>query len=521
MLDFPRWKISLILGFCALALYWCLPSFVPALQESEHAWVPSKTLSLGLDLQGGSHLLLEVDTEHYLKEQLESAKDAARAALRKEKLGYRNLRVSDDAVTLSLRAADEEEAVTKVLKTLDARMSVTQEGQRFRLAFSEQAEREATLQLLEQSMEIVRRRVDETGTREPIIQRQGTRRIVLQVPGLQDPSRLKELLGKTANLTFRMVDEGIDAISPLVPAPEGSEILPYQDTQSGATPAYIGIKKRVMLAGDALVDAHATFQEGQPVVSFRFNTQGAKKFGDITTQSVNRRFAIILDNAVISAPVIREPIRGGSGIISGNFTVESANDLALLLRAGALPAPLAILEERTVGPSLGADSIAAGSKAALLGVVLVVVFMIASYGLFGVFSNIALMMNMALIFSGLSLFQATLTLPGIAGIVLTMGMAVDANVLIFERIKEELRNGKTVIAAVDAGFGRAFSTILDSNFTTLIAAFLLYYFGSGAIKGFAVTLSIGILSSMFSAILLTRMMVALYVLRKKPRTLSI
>jgi preprotein translocase subunit SecD len=322
-------------------------------------------------------------------------------------------------------------------------------------------------------------------------------------------------------MVFRLVDVTTSASEAMAGrTPPGSEVLRAAMAEDGEPQAYV-IKKRVMLSGEHLIDAQATFQDGQPVVSFRFDTSGAKKFGKVTTKNVNRPFAIVLDNKVISAPVIREPILGGTGIISGNFTVRSANDLALLLRAGALPAPLTVLEERTVGPGLGVDSIEAGKMASVIGICLVVIFMIICYGLFGIFANIALFFNIVLIVGALSVLQATLTLPGIAGIVLTIGMAVDANVLIFERIREEVALGRTPISAIDAGYKRALTTIIDSNLTTLFAALCLYSFGSGPIKGFSVTLAIGILTSMFTAIMLTRLLIVVWLRRRKPDVIPI
>ena len=357
---------------------------------------------------------------------------------------------------------------------------------------------------LDQSIEIVRRRIDETGTREPSIQRQGDNRILVRLPGVEDPQRIKNLLGQTAKLTFRMVDENASlADVQSGHAPPGSEVLQSAERVGSA----LVVQKRVMVSGDTLVDAQPSFQDGRPVVSFKFDALGGRRFGDATRTNVGKRFAIVLDNKVISAPVINEPITGGSGIISGGFTTQTAQDLALLLRAGALPAPIKIIEERTVGPGLGADSIKAGATASLIGLALVVVFFLLAYGLFGLFAIIALLFNIALIFAILSILQATLTLPGIAGIVLTIGTALDANVLVFERIREELRNGRSVIAALDAGYSRALSAIIDANMTTLIASVLLFAFGSGPVKGFAVTLSIGILTSIFSAIMVTRSIV--------------
>jgi preprotein translocase subunit SecD len=370
-------------------------------------------------------------------------------------------------------------------------------------------------QAVDQSIEIVRRRVDELGTVEPLIQRQGANRVLVQVPGLQDPARLKELLGKTAKLNFRFVDLSMPAQQAIEGrAPPESEVL--MSSERPQIP-YL-IEKRVIVSGEDLVDAQPGFdpQTREPVVIFRFNNSGARRFAVATQENVGRPFAIILDNEVISAPVIRTPILGGSGQISGSFTVQSANDLAVLLRAGALPAPLTIVEERTVGAGLGQDSIEAGKIASYVGALLVIIFMFATYGLFGLFANIAVIVNVAMIFGILSGLQATLTLPGIAGIVLTVGMAVDSNVLIYERIREEVRAGRTAIAALDAGFREALRTILDANITTLIAGLILFYIGTGPVRGFALTLSIGIATTMFTAFTLTRLIVVTWVRWQRP-----
>lgn len=521
MLDFPRWKIILVALVCFGAILLALPN---AFREGAlPEWMPSKQVNLGLDLRGGSYLLLDVDFDTYVAEQMDGLIGDARMKLRGENIGYTRLTAIGDAIHFTLRDTNDREKISALASQIDSNLQAQMdESGAVQLRFSDQELERMRTRVLEQSIEIVRRRVDETGTREPIIQRQGDGRILLQVPGLDNPEKLKNLLGQTAKMTFHLVDME----TPVSEAkqgnlPFGSKLLPYDESERKPGHEFVVIKKKIMLSGEMLVDSQATFEQGRPVVSFRFNTRGAKKFGEITQQNVGRLFAIVLDGKVISAPVIREPIMGGSGIISGTYTVESANDLALLLRAGALPAPLTVAEERTVGPSLGADSIAAGTRAFLLGIVLVMGFMLLAYGRFGIYSDIALVMNMILILAALSLFQATLTLPGIAGIVLTIGMAVDANVLIFERIREEIRLGKTPFAAVDNGFRRAFKTIADSNITTLIVAILLFYFGSGTVKGFAVTLSIGILASMFSAILLTRMMVTLWVKKARPKALPI
>jgi preprotein translocase subunit SecD len=356
------------------------------------------------------------------------------------------------------------------------------------------------------------------GTTEPLIQRQGEDRILIQVPGLGDTERLKAIIGKTAKMTFHMVDMDCN---PAGRIPLSSRLVPSDEVGPDGQPFNYCIEKRVRLTGQNLVDAQPTFQDGQPVVSFRFDTRGAQIFGRITADNVGKLFAIVLDGKVITAPRIESPILGGSGIIRGSFTVQSARDLSILLRAGALPASMIYLEERSVGPGLGQDSIDSGKLASVLGLVLIVIFMFVAYGLFGLMANIALLFNIALILGLLSLLQATLTLPGIAGIALTMGMAVDANVLIFERMREEVRNGRSPFNAVDAGYRRALTTIIDSNLTTLIAAVLLFAFGSGPIKGFGVTLTIGIVTSMFTAIMVTRFLVVTWLRQKRPQALPI
>lgn len=520
MLEFPSWKIGLVLLTCFYFALLALPNFTGG--GDAESFLPSRTVNLGLDLRGGSHLLLQIDSDHYMREQAETLSDELRRELRKNKLTYRGLRVKGQKVIFS--SSSDADKIAKAVRNVDSRLEIdeNEDAGGFVIGYSDSAIRKMQQQLLEQSIQIVARRVDETGTREPIIQRQGDDRILLQVPGLDNPERLKKLLGKTAKMTFHMVDSKADPLSGHAPA--GTRFLPSDDPDevySDGTPVRYAIKNRVMLSGDLLTGSSATFDNGRPVVSFKFNSKGARKFSRITQENVGKPFAIILDGKVITAPRINEPILTGSGIISGNFTVQSANDLALLLRAGALPAPLKVIEERSVGPSLGADSIADGKNAAILSMILILLIMPLMYGRFGLYSSIALVMNMILILGALSLLQATLTLPGIAGIVLTFGMAVDANVLIFERIREEIKVGKTSRAAVENGFQSAFGTIMDANITTLIAAVLLFYFGSGTVKGFAVTLSIGIVSSMFSAILLTRMMVYLWMNKARPKTINI
>ncbi len=523
MIYFAKWKVILVLAICAIGLAFSAPNFVDSkTAEALPDWLPHKQVSLGLDLRGGSHLLLEVAVDAVIKEQVEALVDSMRAELRKAKIRYGGLGVEGAVAKVSIRDAAKVETAHDLLRKLEPDTTTDIDNATIRIQYTDSAINDKRSAAILQSLEIVRRRIDETGVREPTIQRQGADRILLQVPGVENPERLKALIGKTAKMTFHLVDPR-SAAGDVARTPPGSRWLPTADLGADGKPIKMLIKKRVMVSGDALVDAQPSFDQrsNEPVVSFRFNASGAKKFGTVTSANVNKPFAIVLDGRVVSAPVIREPILGGSGQISGNFTVQGANDLALLLRAGALPAPLTILEERTVGPGLGADSIAAGKIASIVGMVMVVAFMVIVYGRFGLMADVALAVNIFLILAALSALQATLTLPGIAGIVLTIGMAVDANVLIFERIREEVRYGRTPISAIDAGYSRALTTIIDANVTTLIAAVLLYSFGSGPIRGFAVTLAIGIVTSMFTAIMLTRLMVVTWLRRTRPQTLPI
>ncbi|MFB0922213.1 MAG: protein translocase subunit SecD [Alphaproteobacteria bacterium] len=524
MVNYPRWAMIFTVVVALLGLVYALPNFLLTAEESEQATgpLPSKKMNLGLDLQGGASLLLEVKVDVAIQDTLESVESTVRRELRQrgDRLGYTRLRVEGGAVRFSLRdAADAEKARDRLRNIEDGFELEIENDLNFSLTMTEDAERNRRQSALEQSIEIVRRRVDETGVSEPTIQQQGAERILVQLPGIRDPERIKRLLGQTAKLTFHIVDESADlreAQNGRVPA--GSQLL-FSPEEDGRVP-YV-VRRTVEVGGDRLVDAQPSFQDGQPIVSFRFDTAGGRQFGELTQNNVGTRLAIVLDREVVSAPTIRSPILGGSGIITGRFTIQEVNDLSLVLRAGALPAPLTILEERTVGPGLGKDSIEAGKVASMIGLAAVVIFMIASYGLFGLMAAVALLFNLALIVAILSFLQATLTLPGIAGIVLTIGMAVDANVLILERIREETRNGRTPISAIDAGYRRALTTIIDSNLTTLIAAILLFQFGSGPIKGFAVTLSVGIITSMFTALMLTRLFVVVWLRKRRPKTLSI
>jgi len=527
MLYFASWKVLLICAVCALGLIASLPNlFTPAQLAHLPNFIPHKQVALGLDLRGGSYLLLEVDVAAAQRDRLNSIIESVRNTLRDTKIGYTGLNLEGDAIVFTIRDADRIDDARQALAKLDPDLTVEiANGGAGTMRFGTVATETRRRQAVEQSIEIIRRRIDETGTKEPTIQREGQDRILVQLPGVDNPEHVKALLGRTAKLTFQLVDTGVTVDEARRGRlPPGDEILPAEEGRGnrggGAASAYV-VRKRVMVGGDTLTDAQATFQNNEPVVSFKFDAAGARRFGDATRENVGKPFAIVLDNKVISAPVIREPILGGSGIISGSFTVQSASDLALLLRAGALPAPITILEERTVGAELGADSIHAGAVASIVGVILVVVFMVLFYGLFGVFADIALMFNLSLMLGALSLLGATLTLPGIAGIALTMGMAVDANVLIYERIREELRGGRSMLSSLEAGFTRAFGTILDSHVTTLVAGILLYWLGSGPVKGFAVTLSIGVLTSLFSAILVTRLQIVTWVRRTKPKAIPL
>lgn len=525
MLQFPRWKVFFVLFVSLVFIVLAMPNMLPERARSMLPGWLQNTVPLGLDLRGGSHLLLEVDTKKYMREHFTNTRDGLRKELREAKIGYTELRALGDAIYLTPRADTlGERDLRSIVRKADPDLSVEEDGSgRLKLFYSERVQTEMQARLLQQSIEIVTRRIDESGTKEPIIQRQGANRIVVQVPGLADPGELKRLLGKTAKMTFHLVNESVspeNIAGGVVPA--GTRILPADEAdQREGYPQKYAVLSNVALSGELLTNAHATYREGQPIVDFKFNRLGAQRFGEITQNNIGKRFAVVLDNKVITAPVIRSAILGGAGIIEGNFTVESANELATLLRAGALPAPLQIIEERSVGPSLGQDSIDAGLLAAIVGSGLVVLFMLLAYGLFGLFANIALMVHLAIILGTMSLIQATLTLPGIAGIVLTMGMAVDANVLIFERIRDEIRFGKSPVASIEHGFNLAWGTIFDSNLTTLLAAGLLYTLGAGSVKGFAVTLTIGILSTIFASVLFCRMLIVWWVRAAKPKKLPL
>ncbi|MCL2538690.1 MAG: protein translocase subunit SecD [Alphaproteobacteria bacterium] len=496
-----------------IAIIGCLLA-VPTIYSPAAKFLPSfiQPISLGLDLRGGAQLLLEVDTEVMFAEKMNQLYDGARTALLRRDKGvirFSDLRNIGGKVSVVIRDSSDVSAARGRLRSeLGDSVDITASGNTITLSYSDKERMRMTEDALNRSIEIVRRRIDALGTKEPSIQTQGGRYIMVQLPGVDNPERIKELIGQTAKMTFHLVNENIsrEQMASGRP-PAGTEFLPLMDDPTQMIPVF----SRVEVSGESLTDAQASFdQNNMPVVTQVFDSAGARRFARLTTEHVNERFAIVLDGKVLSAPVIREPIPGGRGQISGNFTVQSAKDLAVLLRSGALPAPLTVIEERTVGAGLGADTIEAGRMGTIIGVLLVILSMLLVYGLFGVFANIALVVNMMMIIGVAALMGATLTLPGIAGIALTLAMAVDANVLQFERIRDELRSGASPLHAVDAGFNRALKTVLDANLTTLIAALVLFQFGAGPIRGFAVTLSIGILTTLFTCVLLSRVMVDIY-----------
>ncbi len=527
MIQISRFKIYAILAVCLYGFAFAAPNFVPALQ-SYSGWIPHKTVNLGLDLRGGAHLLYEVDMDGVFDDRKAGVLQDLTTLLKDAEIVYSDLKVIENGVSFSLPPlkaqvdgsevslearqdhADVLNKISRLVRQIDSRLYLEQDGHVLSITMIDSYMDEIRDQTISQVIEVVRRRIDELGTTEPMIARQGENRVIIQAPGA-DSDELRKLIGKTAKLGFHLTgDQTKRKVSEMA--------LPFEETPGRK----LNVKRAPIITGEMLENATPTFdQTGQAVVSFRLDSVGARKFCGVTRKYTGQPFAIVLDNTVISAPRINEPICGGQGQISGGFTIEEASELALLLRAGALPADIEVVEERSVGPSLGADSVEAGKIASLIGLSLVLVFMFLSYGLFGLMANVALVVNIALILALLSSLQATLTLPGIAGIVLTVGMAVDANVLIFERIREEVAQGRSAISAIDAGYSRAMATIIDSNLTTLIAAVILFSFGTGPIKGFSVTLGIGIVTSFFSAIMVTRLLVVLWLANNKPKTLPI
>jgi protein-export membrane protein SecD len=536
MQRFQRWKVISILAMTLLAFLIVIPSFLSdqtrkSIQSWLPSWLPVKAIVLGLDLQGGAHLVWQVDAADVTRAQTEAMRDDVRRLLREERVPLaggigasgRNIqfRVPDEAartkIVARLRTMAQPGGVTALGTAQPATFEIiVSEGGLIRLTMSEVAINERIRKAVDQTIEVLRRRIDVTGTTEPNIQRQGADRILVQVPGLLETESLKRLVGTTAKLEFRLVaDPGYN--------PADVEMLKEFDKDGKTVIGEYPVEKRAMVRGEDLTDAQPGFDSrtNEPVVNFKFNIRGGQEFGRVTSANVNKLFAIVLDNKVISAPRILGPITGGSGQISGRFTVQQVNDLSILLRAGALPANLTVVEERTVGPGLGQDSIEAGKLAGYVAAVAVVLYMLTTYGTFGVFANIALLIHIAMIFAGLVLLGATLTLPGIAGIVLTIGLAVDANVLIYERIREEYRAGRSIISALESGFTRAFATIVDSQSTALVVAIILYFLGSGPVRGFAVTLGLGIVTTIVTAVTMTRMMIALWYRWKRPQTLEI
>ncbi len=554
MLQIDTWKRVLIWLVCVTGLLLALPNaFYTRVEQSNDAfaqieiagetperltlaeqwpsWMPSGLVNLGLDLRGGAHLLAEVRVSDVYAARMDALWPEVRNVLRDERATVGTFRREPggaaDEIRLRLSSADGMARALEVLRGLANPVTsltgagatdivVSGQGETITIALSEEEKLASDDRTVRQSLEIIRRRIDEVGTREPTIQRQGSDRILIQVPGVGSAAELKEIIGTTAQLTFNpVVGRGSD---PDANPGIGNKVIPSLDEPG----QYYTVETAPVVTGEELVDAQPAFdQNGQAAVNFRFNTSGARKFGDYTAQNIGAPFAIVLDGEVISAPVIRSHIPGGSGIITGNFTVEESTNLAVLLRAGALPAELEFLEERTIGPELGQDSIDAGKVATVVAFGGVLIFMVLSYGLFGVFANIALVLNIALIFGALSLIGGTLTLPGIAGIVLTVGMAVDANVLIFERIREELKAGRGPAKAIDEGYGKALSAIVDANITTFITAVILFAMGSGPVRGFAITLGLGILTSVFTAIFVTRLIIVIWFERRRPKTIEV
>ena len=525
MLYFSKLKLVIIYLIIIFLSLFSLSNFI----KVDKDLLFSKKINLGLDLQGGSYLLLEVDSQPVIKQKLQDKLISIRKALKAQNIKYKNLQLQNKVISFQLLKENtkrfEDFFINKnnsiniyynnyrsyeMEYSIENIENISPPEDLIKIIYSKFGLIEIKNSMLEDSLEIVRRRVDEVGTKEPTIIRRGNNRILIELPGLDDPNRIKNLLGKTANLTFRLVSDNEDSF--------GSELLTYEDGEGN-----LNISKRVILSGDNLVNAKPTLdnESNQAVVSFTFDRPGAKKFARATSSNVGKRMAIILDNKIISAPVIKEAILGGNGQITGDFTFQSATDLALLLRAGALPAPLNIIEERTVGPDLGEDSIKAGTISLIIGFLLVIAYMIFKYKFLGVVANLALITNLILLIGILTIFEATLTLPGIAGIILTVGMAVDANVLIFERIKEEMKIESSNIHAFDTGYKKAQSAILDANITTLISAIILFFLGSGPVKGFAVTLGVGIVTTLFCAYFFARHLSSIYVMRNKDKRIVI
>jgi protein-export membrane protein SecD len=556
MLNLQRWQTIAVIAFTALAVLFALPNLLPA-RVLDHlpGWYQQSRINLGLDLRGGAHFLLEADLRSVLTERLTNLSDSVRGELRKQQVGFKDVTVEPGrAVVVVLRDEAQRAKALEAIRNVDPSLAISGSGDTIRLAYSDQDLLRRKKEVIDQSIEILRRRVDETGTIEPTIVRQGDDRILLQVPGIKDTTDLKRKINQTAKLTFHLINEDVAAsgqnlpaslppTTTLVPTREGMQALratnpkAWEEIQNANPkpspeqicrryqPPCLPVLKRVVVGGEDLDDAKATFEQqqgGRPIISFTFNSAGGRAFCAATRANIGKRLAIQLDNEIISAPVVQSAICGGSGIITGTFTTQQTQEQALLLRSGALPATLSIIEERTVGADLGADAIQSGTTAALVGTVLVILFMLAVYGpVFGGFASLAMLVNMLLVFAGMSILGASLTLPGIAGLVLTVGMSVDSNVLIYERVREEKANGRSPFSALATGYERALTAVIDSNLTALIAGVLLFGFGSGPIRGFATSLTLGLLTHLFTATIFTRMLLATWVRWRRPTELPI
>ena len=531
MLDFPRWKIWAVSLTVAIGILFAIPSLIAGTPFADRypTWLPSARIALGLDLSGGSQLLLEADSADAAKQRLGAMEDTVQTELRRAtpRIEIGDISTAGGRLTFMVRNPAQVDAAVERLRTLTQPVALTGsrdwevdvvDSTRIVMSPTQSGTARALKDAMTVARDVVRRRIDPQGTREVTVINQGSQRILVQVPGAEDPEALKRLIGQTARLEFKLVDQTADPAQVAAGrAPPGSQVLPMADG-SGA----IAVKRRVMVSGDQLTDAKQTFdQDGQPVVSITFNSAGARRFGRVTQENVNKPFAIILDEKVLSAPNINEPILGGQAQIMGNFTIESANALAISLASGKLPVKLNVMDERTVGPELGKDSIVKGTVASIVATLAVILFMIVTYGRFGVYATAGLIVNALLILGIMAIFGSALTLPGIAGFVLTIGAAVDANVLINERIREEQRRGRKILDSIETGYKEASTAIFDANITNVIAAALMWYFGSGPIRGFAVVLMIGIVTSVFTAVNFTRMLVSLWVRRKRPRVLHI
>ncbi|HLY79612.1 MAG TPA: protein translocase subunit SecD [Caulobacteraceae bacterium] len=528
MLALSRWKIAVVLISVVFGILFSLPNVLPdPVLAQWPGFLPHQRLNLGLDLQGGSSLLYEVDTDALKKQRLNDLQEEAGQELRDAQVQFSGLNSTGGVVALKITDLSQMDAaatalgkVGGVVQGAGREVVVTHDAAgNFQIALTPAAIQQGVRTAVAQSIEIIRRRIDLLGTKEPDIRQQGADRIAIEAPGESDPQKLKDVVGQTAKLTFQMVDEGVPATDATAIVPPDDQVLPDEERPG----TFLVVKRRVSVDGDMLTHAGQAFdpQTNAPVVSFRLNGPGSHRFGQVTTENVGHHFAIILDNKIIEAPVIQTPIIGGQGQISGNFTIDSANQLALLLNSGALPAQLKVIEQGTVGADLGADAVRAGVTGLAIGAALIFAFIILAYGLFGVFAALALVVNLLMMFGALSMTQATLTLPGIAGLILTMAVAVDANVLIYERMRDEANSGRAAMAAADAGYRRALTSIFDANVTTMISALIMFSFGVGPVKGFAWTLSIGVVTSVFSAVLVTQLLIGWWFRMTRSKTLPI